>query len=1176
MKFKPTAAQALTVAALAAGLAVTGASTAHADYSSTSNRNWMEQVNQVNPNFKNLSLRDVILPGTHDSGTSPINPNSKLAPDLIPLVLRPFVPASFVAKPSRAQEMTAKEQLNAGVRYLDLRVGANIYMEDGYKVIRDEENLKTMHGVYGEDLDPILQATKEFLEQNQKEIVVLDFQHFYSMSDGGYARLLGKLETYLGSMMVPKSWGGYQEKQVTDENGQVKIEKSYDIGKLTLDTMWKSNRRVIVLFGSHHYWKSDSLTGDLSLQHDYWNDEMKDGDIPANIMNSSIIWGRKEAMNSKWVNTDKPSALKEDMDDVSKNSESEETRLHVMQNLLTPQFYLDKMKYMFIPTTTPVDPLPPKIADVAGDANDIAMNGLQGQWYDENKKIRPVNIVMMDMFNWTDAVNVIKKINMSRPDASGTEEGVYVYQHSDYTGAWNRFLGDAENLSTFNVGANSITSMKIVGPYSVELYSGVNFTGTKTVVRNNVANASATLPGVNDNVGSLRVVRDGEEEGVFLYEHGNYEGKRVRLTGDEAAMALTTLGNDTASSIQIAGNYSVTAYADGNFSGSATTLTGSAASLPSGWSDRISSVKIVDLAPEVTADKRSLAIGFGAGDGKQNVKQNLALPTSGARGTSITWTSSNSAIISASGQVTRPLNGDVLVTLTATLAKGSMRDTKTFTVTVLDGANEKAVELDTAELKVGFNGGDTASNVNQSLVLPTEGARGTAISWTSSRADVLEPNGTLHDRTGGNLPVALTATIKKGGATSTKTFNVTVIDKSTRLDAQALAIRYLNGDTAESIKSSQIVLPRNGANGTTIFWSSSDPAIISDQGIVTRQTDGSHMVTLTAKLVKYAGTEQTKTFTVNVIDISPELDSSRIHIGYINNDSPGMLWNNITLPTQGDYGSAITWMSSNPAVLDNTGKVTAPERATAPVTLLAIVTKGNASFTRSYQMKVGDQAAPLDAEAIKIGYASGEEYNTITQNITLPTAGERGTTISWASDRPDVLAADGTVKRPLGGDVTVALDATVTGTSSYLTKRFLVVVRGISAAIGLQAEDAQEASIGKLGTAGSGWKGRGFWNFDNGEGHIRWTFDAPADGNYELSFVYANGGTADRLMKLWLDGAAIDNTFAFAPTGSWNMNWKQVKKTVSLSAGQHTFTLETRAQSGPNLDEVIITSVPEQ
>ena len=86
----------------------------------------------------------------------------------------------------------------------------------------------------------------------------------------------------------------------------------------------------------------------------------------------------------------------------------------------------------------------------------------------------------------------------------------------------------------------------------------------------------------------------------------------------------------------------------------------------------------------VSNAKSALEIGFGSGDSVSNVTANIELVTTGQNGVTITWMSDNESVISTMGQVTRPTTGgNVIVTLTATLTKGSASDTKTFMVTVI-------------------------------------------------------------------------------------------------------------------------------------------------------------------------------------------------------------------------------------------------------------------------------------------------------------------------------------------------------------------------------------------------------------------------------------------------------------------------------------------------------------
>ena len=75
----------------------------------------------------------------------------------------------------------------------------------------------------------------------------------------------------------------------------------------------------------------------------------------------------------------------------------------------------------------------------------------------------------------------------------------------------------------------------------------------------------------------------------------------------------------------------------------------------------------------------ALLINLGSLNG---VTADLTLPVLGQNGSSITWASSNTSVISNSGNVTRPNSGNVTVTLTATVKNGTDEVVRSFSVTV--------------------------------------------------------------------------------------------------------------------------------------------------------------------------------------------------------------------------------------------------------------------------------------------------------------------------------------------------------------------------------------------------------------------------------------------------------------------------------------------------------------
>lgn len=82
---------------------------------------------------------------------------------------------------------------------------------------------------------------------------------------------------------------------------------------------------------------------------------------------------------------------------------------------------------------------------------------------------------------------------------------------------------------------------------------------------------------------------------------------------------------------------------------------------------------------DVDAAAAALAI-----PGADDVRGNVTLPTTGRGGTAVAWESSDAAVVTATGEVTRPATGAAAksVTLTATVTKGSSTAERTFTVSV--------------------------------------------------------------------------------------------------------------------------------------------------------------------------------------------------------------------------------------------------------------------------------------------------------------------------------------------------------------------------------------------------------------------------------------------------------------------------------------------------------------
>ncbi|MEU3783004.1 family 43 glycosylhydrolase [Streptomyces sp900129855] len=192
----------------------------------------------------------------------------------------------------------------------------------------------------------------------------------------------------------------------------------------------------------------------------------------------------------------------------------------------------------------------------------------------------------------------------------------------------------------------------------------------------------------------------------------------------------------------------------------------------------------------VADDKAALDLG-----GTDAVTADLSLPKTGtAGGSAISWASDNPDVVSDAGKVTRPAAGrpDGHATLTATLKKGTVTDTKSFDVTVLPAFDDGTAAEQAAEALSVHNLDDVRGN----LALPATGSYGTSVTWSSATPDVISADGVVHRPVHGAGPatVDLTATVAKGTATATRTFTAKVPELPAKEALKGYMFSYFTGE----------------------------------------------------------------------------------------------------------------------------------------------------------------------------------------------------------------------------------------------------------------------------------------------------------------------------------------------------------------------------------------------
>jgi len=243
-------------------------------------------------------------------------------------------------------------------------------------------------------------------------------------------------------------------------------------------------------------------------------------------------------------------------------------------------------------------------------------------------------------------------------------------------------------------------------------------------------------------------------------------------------------------------------------------------------------------------------------------------------------------------------------------------------------------------------------------------------------------------------------------------------------------------------------------NGCRIEWSSDNKIALSDTGEVYRKSF-SQTVNLTARIFKADGVYLDKTFNLTIPrfygadneTILREYAAAYLFEEAFTTEHPDKITKNlIGLPTEAPDGIQITWQSDKPEIIAPDGKVTrpAPESENQIVILTATLEKDEAILEVQLSYTVLKKPFPQDVlkaamDAITYDTLTKESPERITDNLILPKSFSDNVDISWSSDKPGVIAEDGTVT--CGSDEeTVTLKAIFTYDGVTSEKEFVFIV----------------------------------------------------------------------------------------------------------------------------------------
>lgn len=345
---------------------------------------------------------------------------------------------------------------------------------------------------------------------------------------------------------------------------------------------------------------------------------------------------------------------------------------------------------------------------------------------------------------------------------------------------------------------------------------------------------------------------------------------------------------------------------------------------------------------------------------------------------SVVWSSSNEDVIAGDGTVVRQMK-DTTVTVTATFTHELSGESasKEFVFTVLiSPAGKMAVD----NSKIVF--ADMNMTVSD-FELPLIGsAYQSAITWTTSDSGVIS----IRQYAGaaqacvkrpafesGNKTVTLTASMENEGQKGSFTFEFEVLCLPSDGDVVQSAFDSITYETVSAESPAEIrnnlSLAKNFDTGVQCDWETSDEATVNTDGKIFPSLNEDKTVTLTVDVHKGA-VSMTKSFEFTVKGLSEEelLEKAYEYLTFdtLTSESINEVCSDFALPQTGDFGTKITWKSSNADLIEIadeggqlTAKVKRPDFAEngKMAVLSAVISLGDRSMTKEFFITVKAQTA---------------------------------------------------------------------------------------------------------------------------------------------------------------------------------------------------------------------------
>lgn len=539
------------------------------------------------------------------------------------------------------------------------------------------------------------------------------------------------------------------------------------------------------------------------------------------------------------------------------------------------------------------------------------------------------------------------------------------------------------------------------------------------------------------------------------------------------------------------------------------------------------------------------------------ITENLNLPKQGLYGSAIVWSSSNSLVISSDGTVVRPDIGydNPIVIITAGITSGNYSKEKTFIFTVLNKNYGKFPKPQLANLGTILDENFDDGILDEKIVF--ESFENGSVTETGGKLKITR--GSLQSEEKGVYATCYFDDDTEGmGHTGVICVEYDITKSpvgkqlqmhlySQRLQQEFTRCTWLNTGKFRNVSS----ITGNAYNDETIhltFLIDTESQTFS--WWVNDTLEGTSLPTHSAdavnvKAIKFyltGGNALNSTVYIDNLKVYrttlPEyirltndiaaITSSNLLTAPENLLDANLIKDNLKLPTLGDYGSQISWSSSNPDIIASDGTVTRPAPGVYDenqrVILIATARLGDDYKTKSFVFTVINQstdedAVDMDFDTLTYSLISKETPDNTKMSLNLIPEGPYGSEIYWKSDNEKVITKSGRVIRPEAGcdNATVNLTAKVVKGNESREKVFNIVVQAEESFVEPEGYMTDEEFFGKWDASLGTWSIAGKLDYEEFSA-LKGVETAAKSGDYDKAkdelLSYMRNRTARNSLKM--------------------------------------------------------------